>query len=74
MFERTSATTRTVVSGDEGTGFVVYLRQEKVEVVEEFVLHHGDVGDGRLAEDEGRVVIVGASMLDEQQAWAHRCF
>ena len=43
-------------------------------MVEEFVLHHGDVGDGCLAEDEGRVVIVGASMLDEQQAWAHRCF
>ena len=61
----TGAAVGTFIGGDEGTRFVVDLGQEEVEVVEEFVLHHGNVGDGGLAENKGGVVVVGASVLDE---------
>ena len=56
-----------IVGGEEGLVGGEDLGQEEVEVVEELVLHCGDVGDGCLSEDEGGVVVVGACVLDEQQ-------
>ena len=72
----------------EGTGFascpffcgvergvnVENLGEEVVEVVHELVFDLGNVGDGGLAEDQGRVVVVGPCVLYEQQAGAHVFF
>ena len=56
-----------IVGGEEGLVGGEDLGQEEVEVVEELVLHCGDVGDGCFTEDEGGVVILRAGVLDEQQ-------
>ena len=56
-----------IVGGEEGLVGGEDLGKEEVEVVEELVLHCGDVGDGGLAEDKGGVVVLAAGMLDEQQ-------
>ena len=61
-----------IIGREEGLVGVVDLGKELVEVAEELVLHCGDVGDWRLAEDKGGVIVVSAGMLDEQQTGAHR--
>lgn len=51
--------------GVEGGVNVENLGEEVVEVVHELVFDLGNVGDGGVAEDQGRVVVVGPCMLNE---------
>ena len=72
FFEGAGVAAGTVFGGKERLRLVKNLVEEIVEVVEELILHCGDIGDEGFAEDEGRVIVVGARVLNEQQAGGDR--
>ena len=49
----------------EGGVWIENFADEVGEVVHELVFDLGNVGDGGVAEDQGRVVVVGTCMLNE---------
>ena len=50
---------------EEGSVRIKDFGDEVCKVVHELVFDLGNVGDGGVAEDQGRVVVVGPCMLNE---------